>query len=138
LPMHLIIIFHACLSLALIPFQHEYFLVTPFLYIVQPFPFWSSSFCFLFHLPEHHLLYTSLLSSTLQICPNKFNFLSLFLCKMFLLLLILFLFLEFSSLVIFCCHLTFTILRYSISSQMPSVCSCLFSSTSTFHMRIQR
>src|SRR6218665_873489 len=26
---------------------------------LQPFPFWSPSFCFPFHLPEHHLLYQS-------------------------------------------------------------------------------
>src|SRR6218665_33831 len=43
-------------SVLCLPFQNVYFLVTPFLYIVQPFLFWSSSFCFPFHLPEHHLL----------------------------------------------------------------------------------
>src|SRR6218665_12341 len=67
-------------------------------------------------------------------CPNKFNFLSLILCRlmMFLLLLILFLI---SSFVIFVAilHLEFF---GSISSQMPPVCSCLFSSTSMFHMHI--
>src|SRR6218665_3193869 len=66
--------------------------------------------------------FTSLLSSILQMCPNKFNLLSWILCKMFLLLPILFLI---SSFVIF-----FAILHLeffdSISSQMPSVCSCLF------------
>src|SRR6218665_1590792 len=52
--------------------------------------------------------FTSLLSSILQMCPNKFNFFSLILCKIFLLLPILFLI---SSFMIFCCHLTFRILR---------------------------
>src|SRR6218665_1039337 len=46
-----------CVSVLCLPFQNVYFLITPFLYIVQPFPFWSSSFCFSFHLLEHHLLY---------------------------------------------------------------------------------
>src|SRR6218665_2392906 len=46
-------------SVLCLPFQHVYFLVTPFLCIVQPFPFWSSSFCFPFHLPKHYLLYQS-------------------------------------------------------------------------------
>src|SRR6218665_259253 len=46
-------------SVLCLPFQNVYFLVTPFFYIVQPFPFWSSSFCFPFHLPEHHLFYQS-------------------------------------------------------------------------------
>src|SRR6218665_149118 len=48
-----------CVSVLCLPFQIVYFLVTPFLHIVLPFPFWSSSFCFPFHLPEHHLLYQS-------------------------------------------------------------------------------
>src|SRR6218665_1237652 len=51
--------------------------------------------------------FTSLLSSILYMCPNKFNFLSLILCMMFLLLPPLFLIYPF---VIFCCHLTFRIL----------------------------
>src|SRR6218665_2828017 len=60
---------------------------------------------------------TSLLSSILQMCLNKFNFLSLIICMMFLLLPIFFLI---SSFVIFCCilHLEFF---DSISAQMPSV-----------------
>src|SRR6218665_399601 len=39
-----------------------YFLVTPYLYVVQPFSFWSSSFCFPFHIPEHPLFYQSVLN----------------------------------------------------------------------------
>ena len=60
-------------------------------------------------------------------CLN-INFLSLILCMMFLLLPIFLI----SSFVIFVSilHLEFF---GSISSQMPSVCSCLFSSTSMFH-----
>src|SRR6218665_3174239 len=49
-----------CISVLCLPFQNVYFLVTPFLYIVQPFSFWSSSFCFPFCLPKHHLIYQSL------------------------------------------------------------------------------
>src|SRR6218665_3007281 len=94
-------------SVLCLPFQHEYFLVTPFLYIVQPFPFCCPLFVFPFISPNT-TSFTSLLSSILQMCPNKFNFLSLILCKMFLLLPILFLI---SSFMIFCCHLTFRILR---------------------------
>src|SRR6218665_1360579 len=52
--------------------------------------------------------YISLLSSILHMCPNKLNFFSLILCMMFLFLPIPFLI---SSFVIFCCHLTFRILR---------------------------
>src|SRR6218665_1069282 len=58
---HLTTIFHASLSCSFLFRVYNYFFVrpTPFLYIVQPFPSWSSSFCFSFHLPEHHLLYQS-------------------------------------------------------------------------------
>src|SRR6218665_3214208 len=52
--------------------------------------------------------FISLLSFMLQMSPNKFNFLCLILCMMFHWLSILFLI---SSFVIFCCHLTFRILR---------------------------
>ena len=52
------------MSLCLVPSFSEcrlyiYFLVTPFLYIIHPFSFWFSYFCFSFHLPENHLLYQS-------------------------------------------------------------------------------
>src|SRR6218665_1437118 len=53
--------FFPCVSVLCLPFQNGYFLVTPFLYIAQPFSFWSSSFCFHFHLSEHHLLYQSVI-----------------------------------------------------------------------------
>jgi len=46
-------------SVLCVPFQNVYFLVTPLLYIVQPFSLWSYSFYFPFHLPEHHLVYQS-------------------------------------------------------------------------------
>ena len=72
-----------------LPLQNVYFLVTPFLYIVQPYSFWSSSFCFSSISPN--TTSTSLPSYILQMCPNKFNFLSLILRMMFLLLPILFL-----------------------------------------------
>src|SRR6218665_2335344 len=71
-------LFFPCVSVLRLPFQNVYFLITPFVYIVQPFSSWSFSFCFPFHLSEHQLLY--LLSSILQMCPNMFNFLSLLLC----------------------------------------------------------
>src|SRR6218665_236531 len=49
----------------------------------------SMVFLFLFSLssPRYTTPFTSLLSSILQMCPNKFNFLSLIFCTMFLLLL---------------------------------------------------
>src|SRR6218665_98236 len=74
--------------------------------------------------------FTSLLSSILQMCPNKFNFLSLILCMIFLCYPFFSLFLH-SRFPVAILHLEFF---GCISSQMPSVCSCLFSSTSTFHM----
>src|SRR6218665_90325 len=78
-----------CVYVLCLPFQnvYAYFLGTPFLYSLhrQPFSFWSSSFCFSFHLPEQHS-FTSQLSSFLQMCPNKFNFLSLILCMTLILL----------------------------------------------------
>src|SRR6218665_310193 len=64
-----------------------------------------------------------LLSSILQVCPNKFNFLSLILCMMFLLLSILFIIFSFVISVVAILHSEFF---GSISSQMPPVCSCLF------------
>ena len=86
---HLPIIFHASLSCALLSawifprytiplYRHA----IPFLVVL-----------FLFSLSSPRtppLLPVCLLSSILQMCPNKFHFLSLILCKMFLLLPILF------------------------------------------------
>src|SRR6218665_2435944 len=54
-------------------------------------PFGRPLFVFPFISPNT-TSFTSLLSSILQMCPNKFNFLSLVLCKMFLSLPILFLY----------------------------------------------
>src|SRR6218665_1572567 len=53
--------FFSRISVLCLPFQNVYFLVTPFLYIVQSFTSWSSSFCLPFHLHEHHLLYQSVI-----------------------------------------------------------------------------
>src|SRR6218665_2110999 len=72
-------------SVLCLPLQHEYFLVTPFLHTVKPFPFDHPLFVFPFISPNTTSS-TSPLPSILQMCPNKFNFLSLILCKMFLLL----------------------------------------------------
>src|SRR6218665_269472 len=68
-------------SVLCLPFQNVYFLITPFFYIFQPFAFWWYFFVFPFISPNT-TSFTSLLSSILQMCPNKFNFLSLILCMM--------------------------------------------------------
>src|SRR6218665_2108206 len=108
-----------CVSVLCLPFQNVYFFITTFLYTIQPFCFWSSFFIFP-SISPNTTSFTSLLSSILQMCPNKFNFLSLILCKMFLLLPILFLI---SSFVIFCCHLTFRIHRWHLISTAISLLS---------------
>src|SRR6218665_1610599 len=85
---HLTIIFHATLSCAFL-FR---------MYISSLHHSFTSSSHSLFGLPRFvfssispNQSFTCLLSSILQMCPNKFNFLSLILCMMFHLLLILFL-----------------------------------------------
>src|SRR6218665_2272405 len=72
-----------------LPFQN-FFVCTSFLYIVQPFLFGRPRFVFPFISPNTNS-FISLLSFVLQMCPNKFNFLSLILCMMFHLLPIIFL-----------------------------------------------
>src|SRR6218665_2159853 len=67
---HLTIIFHASVCAFLF---RTYNIVKPFLYIVQPFPFWSSSFCFPFHLPEHHFLYQSAIFHSTDV-PKQVQF----------------------------------------------------------------
>ena len=105
---HLAIIFHASLSCAF-PFSTYNFISSLHHYFTSPSHslFGRPLFVFPFISPNT-ASFTSLLSSILQMCPNKFNFLSLVRCKMFLLQPILFLI---SSFMIFCCHLTFRILR---------------------------
>ena len=100
-PMHTWLLISPCLLYLL--FQNVCFHFTPFLYIVQPF---HPLFVFPFISPNT-TSFTSLLSSILQMCPNKFNFLSLILYMMFLLLNILFLIYSF---VILCCHHTFSLM----------------------------
>src|SRR6218665_3241611 len=85
----LTIIFHASLSCAFLysmnisPLHHSF---TPSSHSLFDRPLFVSPF-----ISQKTTSFTSPLHSILQICPNKFNFLSLILCKMFLLLPILFL-----------------------------------------------
>src|SRR6218665_2252438 len=112
---HLTIIFHASLSCAFLFRMNISSLHHSFTSSSHSL-FGRSLFVFPFISPNI-TSFTSLLFFILQMCPNKFNLLSWILCKMFLLLPILFLI---SSFVIF-----FAILHLeffdSISSQMPSV-----------------
>src|SRR6218665_1098619 len=108
---YLTIIFHASLSCT--------FLFRT--YISSLYHSFTSSSSSLFSLPlfvfpsisPNTTSFTSLLSSILQMCPNKFNFLSLILCMMFLLLPILFLI---SSFVILQRHFTNSQMRYDMIS----------------------
>src|SRR6218665_2217517 len=102
----LTIIFHASLSCAFLFSMNISSLYHSFTSPSHS-PFGRPLFVFPFISPNT-TSFPSLLSSILQMCPNKFNFLSLVRCKMFLLQPILFLI---SSFMIFCCHLTFRILR---------------------------
>ena len=79
------------------------------LYIVQPFPFWSSSFCFPFHLSEHHLLYQSAIFHSTEWCVqiSSISSRSLFFVWCFFCYPFFCLFLHSW----FFCHLTFIILR---------------------------
>src|SRR6218665_2913829 len=70
-------------SVLCLVFQNVYFLVTPLLYIVQPFPFWSPSFAFPVISPNT-TSFTSLLSSIPQritqhyVMISRSNFKSVF------------------------------------------------------------
>src|SRR6218665_269166 len=52
-----------CIAVLCLPFPNVYYLVTPFLYIIQLVSFSSSSSCFPFNLSPNTTSFTSLLSS---------------------------------------------------------------------------
>jgi len=99
---HLTLIFHASLSCAF--FSRMYISSLHHSFISSSHSLFGLSLFVYPSISPNTTSFTSLLSSILQMCPNKLNFLSLILCTMFLLLPILFLI---SSFIIFCCHLTF-------------------------------
>ena len=115
-----------CVSVLCLPLQNVYCLITPFFYTLSIHHLFGLPLLIFPSISQNTTSFTSLLFSILQMCLNKFNFLSLILCKMFLLLpkvSILFLISSFLYFFVAILHLEFF---GSISSQMTSVCSCLF------------
>src|SRR6218665_2808264 len=57
-----------CVSVLCMPFQNVYFLVIPFLYIVQPFYFWSSSCALIYTYELYHVCMYDLSIGLYSVC----------------------------------------------------------------------